>query len=177
MSYADAVPSVIDDNSDFLSAAFSAALERPVVTYAEYERRKHEPQFANVAVETIDVKKVGELSFEPVKGKFGDVYGESGNKITINVTSLTGVTEQLEVGCDSYVEEIKYMIPLAHHQRHRSLPSRIYDAAVALCRGTGAIHAPESEGEVDRLVLLHNNQEMQNGHKLSEYGVRYIYQQ
>lgn len=93
---------------DLTAAAFSAALERPVVTQGEYERRKHEPQFSQV--ETLDVKKIAELSFEPATGKFGDVYGESGDKITVWLTTLTGRMIDLKVGSDSYVEELKYLL-------------------------------------------------------------------
>ncbi len=124
-----------------VAAAFSAAFERPVVTNAEYQRRKDEPQFANV--ETLDIDKVAELSYEPATGKFGDVYGESGDKITVWLKTLTGRKIQLQVGSDSYVEELKYLL-----EEHEGIPV-----------------------DNDRLVLLYKSKSMSDGRRLSDYNV------
>ncbi len=128
-------------SSNIIAAAFSAAFERPVVTSAEYEQRKHEPQFAQV--ETLDLDKVAELSFEPVIGKFGDVYGESGDKIAVCLKTPTGRKIQLQVGSDSYVEEVKYLL-----EKHEGIPV-----------------------DNDRLVLLYRNTVMPEGSRISDYGV------
>lgn len=136
-------PSVAADiSSNLVTAAFSAAFGRPVFTSAEYERRKHEPQFAQV--ETLDVSKVAELSFEPAIGKFGDVYGESGDKITVWLKTLSGRKIELEVGAHSYVEEIKYLL-----EEQEGIPV-----------------------DNDRLVLLYKSKRMQDGCRISDYGVR-----
>lgn len=130
-----------DISSNLITAAFSAAFGRPVYTSAEYERRKHEPQFAQV--ETLDVSKVAELSFEPAIGKFGDVYGKSGDKITIWLKTLSGRKIELKVGSQSYVEEIKYLL-----EEHEGIPV-----------------------DNDRLVLLYKNKRIQDGCRISDYGV------
>ena len=127
---------------DLIAAAFSAAFDRPVVTEAEYKRRKHEPLFAQA--ETLDLDKVADLSYEPAAGIFGDVYGESGVKIDICLKTLSGRRIPLNVGKDSHVEELKYLLE-------------------------------ESEGipvDHDRVVLLFDGKHMQDGKRISYYGVR-----
>ena len=94
---------------DLIAAAFSAAFDCPVVTEAEYKRRKHEPLFAQA--ETLDLGKVADLSYEPAAGSFGDVYGESGVKIDICLKSpFGGRSLHLNVGKDSFVEELLYLL-------------------------------------------------------------------
>jgi len=106
-----------------------------------YQRRKHELQFARV--ETLDLQRLADLSYEPATGKYGNVFGESGRKITVYMQSLSGRTVELEVGEDSYAEELKYLL--------------------------------EEKEEVlidnDRFVLLHNGKCMEDGRRISEYGV------
>ena len=128
---------------DLIAAAFSAAFDRPVVTEAEYKRRKKEPLFAQA--ETLDLDKITDLSYEPATGIFGDVYGESGVKIDICLKTLNGRRIPLNVGKDSLVEELKYLLE-------------------------------ESEGipvDHNRLALLFDGQNMQEGKRISYYGVRH----
>ena len=128
-------------SNKLVAAALSAALERSIVTREEYEERKHEPQFAYV--DTLDLAKFSELSYAPAFGKFGDVYGESGRKITVYVQTITGRTFELEIGCDSYVEEVKYILEESK------------DALV----------------DSDRFILLFKGTKLENGRRISEYGV------
>ena len=126
-----------------IASALSAALMRTVVTEEEYERRRHEPQFARV--ETLDLQKIADLSYEPATGKFGDVFGESGSKITVCLKSLSGKKIELEVGKDSYVEELKCLL-----EKKVEVPI-----------------------DNDRLVLLYDGKTMQDGCRISKYGVRH----
>ena len=89
------------------------------------------------------MSKVAELSFEPAIGKFGDVYGKSGDKITIWLKTLSGRRIELKVGSQSYVEEIKYLL-----EEHEGIPV-----------------------DNDRLVLLYKNKRIQDGCRISDYGV------
>ena len=128
-------------DSQLVAAALSAAFHRPVVTQEVYQRRKHELQFARV--ETLDLQRLADLSYEPATGKYGNVFGESGRKITVYMQSLSGRRIELDVGEDSYAEELKYLL--------------------------------EEKEEVlidnDRFVLLHNGKRMEDGRRISEYGV------
>ena len=128
---------------DLIAAAFSAAFDRPVVTEAEYKRRKHEPLFAQA--ETLDLDKVADLSYEPAAGIFGDVYGESGVKIDICLKTLSGRRIPLNVGKDSLVEELKYLL-----EENEGIPV-----------------------DHDRIVLLFDGKHMQDGKRISYYGVRH----
>ena len=125
-----------------IATALSAAYKRTVVTEEEYERRKHEPLFAKV--EKLDVQKMADLTYEPATGKFGDVFGESGGKITVCLKSLSGKKIELEVGEDSYVEEIKYLLE----------------------------EKVEVPIDNDRLVLLYGGKQMKEGCRISDYRVR-----
>lgn len=132
----------MSDRFDLIAAALSAAFERTVVTEEVYERRKHEPQFANV--EKLDLQELAVLSYEPATGKFGDVFGESGSKITVFLKSYTGMEIELEVGEDSYVEELKYLLEVKKQ--------------VLI--------------DNDRFVLLYGGNRMEEGCRISDYGVR-----
>ncbi len=129
-------------SDELVAAALSAAYERRVVTREEYERHKYEPQFA--FAETLDSAKLAELNFAPAFGRFGDVYGESGTKITVYLRTITGRTFELEIGRDSYVEEVKHV--LEESQNIRVDP--------------------------DRFILLFNGTKLDEGRRISEYGVR-----
>ena len=141
---ASGVPEVEEHpDIDLIAAAFSAAFDRPVVTEAEYKRRKHEPLFAQA--ETLDLDKVADLSYEPAAGIFGDVYGESGVKIDICLKTLSGRRIPLNVGKDSLVEELKYLL-----EENEGIPV-----------------------DHDRIVLLFDGKHMQDGKRISYYGVRH----
>ena len=98
----------IHPDIDLIADAFSAAFDRPVVTRAEFNRRKREPFFANA--ECLDLDTVAELSYEPAFGKYGTVYGENGSKIDVCLRTLSGRRIPLVVGTESYVEELKYLL-------------------------------------------------------------------
>ena len=142
---ASGVPEVEEHpDIDLIAAAFSAAFDRPVVTEAEYKRRKHEPLFAQA--ETLDLDKVADLSYEPAAGSFGDVYGERGDKIDIILKTLSGRRIPLNVGKDSLVEELKYLL-----EESEGIPV-----------------------DHGRLVLLFGGKHiMQDGKRISYYGVRH----
>ena len=138
----DAMGSGQSAESPLIASALSAAFMRTVVTEEEYERRRLEPQFASV--ETLDLQKMADLIYEPATGKFGDVFGESGSKITVCLKSLSGKKIELEVGKDSYVEELKCLL-----EKKVEVPI-----------------------DNDRLVLLYGGKAMHDGCRISEYGVR-----
>ena len=140
-----------------IAAALSASFKRTVVTEEEYERRKHEPLFARA--EKLDLQKMADLSFEPATGKFEDavckICGrrdcgarvmDTYDKITVRLKSLSGKTIELEVGKDSYVEEVKYLL-----------------------KKKVTVHTPIHN---DRLVLPYRGKQMQEGRRISYYGVR-----
>ena len=127
-------------NEGLVAAAFSAMLQRPVITQQEYKKRGHEPEFAKV--EELNYEYLLETVFTSAAGSFGDVFGESGNKITIRLTSLTGKVCVLNVGEDSYVEELQ-----ALYEEKENLS------------GCG------------RLAFVYNGKQIQEGYKLSEYKV------
>ena len=126
---------------DLIAAAFSAALDRPVVTRAEFNRRKGEPLFANA--ECLSLDTVAELCYEPAFGKCGNVYGENGAKIDVCLRTLSGRSIPLVVGTESYVEELKYLL-----EEREGIPV-----------------------DYARVVLLHGGKQMQDGKRISEYGV------
>ena len=130
---------------DLIAAAFSAAFDRPVVTKAEYERRKTEPCFATT--ETLGLDEITSLSYEPARGNYGDVFGESGVKIGVILKTLSGRRIPLTVGNDSYVEEIKYLL-----EESEGVPV-----------------------DYNRVVLLYNGKQMRDGKRISYYGVSIYY--
>lgn len=132
-------------NVDLIAAAFSAAFDRPVVTKAEYERRKTEPCFATT--ETLGLDEITSLSYEPARGNYGDVFGESGVKIGVILKTLSGRRIPLKVGNDSYVEEIKYLL-----EESEGVPV-----------------------DYNRVVLLYNGKQMRDGKRISYYGVSICY--
>lgn len=91
-----------------VAAAFSAVLNYPVVTEAEYFQRRHEPLFQNA--QTLDLENFTSMTYEPARGKFGNVFGESGKKISVSLVTPSGRKFVLQVGNDSYVEELKYLL-------------------------------------------------------------------
>ena len=133
---------------DLIAAAFSAAYDRPVVTEAEYKRRKHEPLFAQA--ETLDLDKVADLSYEPAAGIFGGVYKENGVKIDISLKSLYGGKRiHLNVSKDLLVKDLKYLLALEEHES-----------------------VPVDRGKVN-VMLMFERQHMQDERRISYYGVRY----
>ena len=64
------------EKNELLAAALSAAFDEMVVTREEYDRRKNEPEFSTV--ESLDFRFFEKLCYEPVKGQYGDVFGENG---------------------------------------------------------------------------------------------------
>ena len=131
----------IHPDIDLIADAFSTALDRPVVTRAEFNRRKEEPLFANA--ECLNLDTVAELIYEPAFGKYGTVYGENGSKIDIRLRTLSGRRIPLVVGTESYVEEVKYLL-----EESEGIP--VYPAQV---------------------VLLHGGKQMHDGKRISDYGV------
>ena len=101
-------PEAQQSQDKFIAAAFSAALNYPVVTEVEYTQRRHEPLFQNA--QTLDLDKITSMIYEPAKGKFGNVFGESGKKIRVSLVTPSGRKFILQVGNDSYVEELKYLL-------------------------------------------------------------------
>ena len=130
--------------NDLTAAAFSAALDRPVVTEAEYDQNKDDPYFAEV--EVLDLPKISSYSYEPAFGKFGDVFGKSGDKIKIILKTLSGREIPLTVGSDSYVEEVKYLL-----EETQGIPI-----------------------DNDRLMLMYSGRHMKEGSRISTYGVRQV---
>ena len=129
-------------DEDLIAAALSAAFDRRVVTREEYERRQTEPEFS--LVETLDLQKFSSAVYEPATGRYGSVYGKSGKQISVTLVTLTGRNISLTVGSESYVEELKFALE-------------------------------EQEGfpiDHSRLVLVFNKKCLQDGHRISEYGVR-----
>ena len=106
------------EKNELLAAALSAAFDEKVVTKEEYDRRKDEPEFGTV--ESLDIRFFEKLCYEPVKGQYGDVFGENGKPITVILKTLTGQSFKLSVGDKSYVEELKFLfeeqqrIPVDH---------------------------------------------------------------
>ena len=92
-------------NEGLVAAAFSAILQRPVITQQEYEERRHEPEFSTV--EELTYERMSETVFTSAAGSFGDILGGSGEKINVRLTSLAGKVCVLNVGKDSYVEELQ----------------------------------------------------------------------
>lgn len=108
------------DKKEILAAGLSTALDCKIITESEYERRRHEANFNTQSVENLEMTVFEKLCFEPAKGQFGDVFGESGNKITVHLKSLSGRNFELSVGEEAYVEELKFLfeeqqgIPVDH---------------------------------------------------------------
>ena len=53
-------------NEELVAAAFSAMLQRPVVTQQEYEKRRHEPEFSTV--EELNYERLSETVYTPAAG-------------------------------------------------------------------------------------------------------------
>ena len=102
----------VADKNEVIAAALSAAFGEKVVTMQEYERRKDDPEFSNA--ESLDFKAYEKMCYEPVKGQYGNVFGKSGNEITVIIKSLTERSFKLTIGDKSYVEELKFLFEEQH---------------------------------------------------------------
>ena len=132
-------------NEGLVAAGFSAMLQRPVITQQEYEKRRHEPEFAKV--EELNYERLSETVYTPAAGSFGDIFSENGVMINIRLTSLTGKVCVLNVREDSYVEELQVLF-----EEKENL-----------------------SGYHGRLAFVYKDREIQEGHKLSEYQVSHFY--
>lgn len=136
---------LVSDKQELIAAALSAAFDEKVVTKQEYERRKNEPGFGNA--ESLDLRFYEKICYEPVKGQYGDVFGENGNPITVILKSLSGQSFTLSAGDKSYVEELKFLfeeqvgIPLDH----------------------------------SRLIFTFKGKQLEDGFRVSDYGVSLLY--
>ena len=65
-------------NEGLVAAAFSAILQRPVVTQQEYENRRHELEL--VKVEEMNDERLSETVYTSAAGSFGDVFGGVGRR-------------------------------------------------------------------------------------------------
>jgi hypothetical protein len=128
-----------------VAAALSAAFGETVVTKQEYDRRKDEPGFGNA--ESLDLRYYEKMCYEPVKGQYGDVFGENGSPITVILKSLSGQSFKLSVGDESYVEELRFLIEKQH--------------------GIPVDHS--------RLILTFKGKQLKDGYRLSDCGVRLLY--
>ena len=124
-----------------VAAAFSVMLQRPVITEQEYEERRHEPEFSKV--EELKYEDLSEAVYASATTSYGDVR-ESGEKIHIYLSFLTGREICLEVGKDSYVEVL------------RALCAEKLDMCMA---------------DSDYIWLIYRGRSLENGRRLSEYQV------
>ena len=131
-------------NEGLVAAGFSAMLQRPVITQQEYEKRRHEPEFAKV--EELNYERLSETVYTPAAGSFGDILSENGVMINVRLTSLTGKVCVLNVREDSYVEELQALF-----EEKENLSG---------CHG--------------RLAFVYKDREIQEGHRLSEYQVSHF---
>ena len=138
-------PSGEVSNAKLAAAALSALLQRPVITQQEYEERRHEPEYATV--EVLDYERLAETVYTTAMGPVGDILGESGKKINLTLTSITGKSYVLNVGEDSYTEELKGLL-----EKCENFPVR---------------H--------DRLVFVYKGRMLEERHRLSEYKVPHLY--
>ena len=137
--------SLVSDKNEVIAAALSAAFGEKIVTKQEYDRRKDEPEFGNV--ESLDLGCYEKMCYAPVKGQYGDVFGENGSLITVILKSLSGQSFKLSVGDTSYVEELRFLIEKQH--------------------GIPVDHS--------RLILTFNRKQLEDGCRLSDYGVRLLH--
>ena len=124
-----------------VAAAFSVMLQRPVITEQEYEERRHEPEFSKV--EELKYEDLSEAVYASATTSYGDVR-ESGEKIHIHLSFITGRRTCLEVGKDSYVEVLR-----------------------ALC--AEKLHMCMADS--DNIRFIYGGRSLENGHRLSEYQV------
>ena len=66
-----------EDKNELIAAALSAAFDKKILTKQEYDRKRSEPEFSNA--ESLDLRFFEKLCYEPVKGQYGDIFGENGN--------------------------------------------------------------------------------------------------
>ena len=125
-----------------LAAALSAAFGEKVVTKEEYDLKKHEAEFSDA--ETLDLGCFEKRCYEPAKGQFGDVFGESGDPICLNLKTLSGQRYKLSVGEKSYIEELKFLF-----EEQQGIPV-----------------------DHSRLILTFNGKTLQDGLRISDYKVR-----
>eukprot|EP00731_Ephydatia_muelleri_P020018 Em0012g843a len=116
-------------------------LKRPVITEQEYEKRRHEPEFSKV--EELNYEQLSQTVYASATGSFGDIFGSSGEKINIRLVSLMGKVTYLNVGKDSYVEELQALL---HEEEHIS-------------------------GLRGHYVFIYGGRLIEKGHRLSEYQV------
>ena len=133
---------LVTDKCEVIAAALSAAFDEKVVTKQEYDRRKDEPEFANA--ESLDFRFYEKMCYEPVKGQYGNVFGENGNPITVILKSLSGQSFTLSVGDKSYVEELKFLF-----EEQQGIPM-----------------------DHSRLIFTFQGKQLQDGFRVSDYGVR-----
>ena len=135
----------VTDKNELNAAALYAAFDEKVVTKQEYDRRKDEPGFGNA--ESLDLKFYEKMCYESVKGQYGDVFGENGNPITVVLKSLSGRNFKLSVGDESYVEELKFLF-----EEQQGIPV-----------------------DHSRLIFTFKGKQLQDGFRVSDYGVRLLY--
>ncbi|KAL5489378.1 hypothetical protein EMCRGX_G018467 [Ephydatia muelleri] len=126
-------------NEELVAAAFSAMLNRRVITEQEYKKRRHEPEFSKV--EELNYDLLSQTVYASATGSFGDIFGSSGEKINIRLVSLMGKVTYLNVGKDSYVEELQALL---HEEEHIS-------------------------GLRGHYVFIYGGRLIEKGHRLSEY--------
>ena len=132
------------DKNELLAAALSAAFNEKVVTKQEYERRKDEHGFSKLSVESLDLRFFEKLCYEPVKGQYGDVFGENGKSITVVLKALSGQSYKVSAGGESYVEELKFLF-----EEQQGIPV-----------------------DHSRLIFTFKGKQLQDGDRISAYGVR-----
>ena len=128
--------------NELLAAALSAAFDEKVVTKEEYDRKKDEPEFNNA--ESLDLRFFEKLCFEPVKGQFGDVFGENGKPITVILKTLSGQSFKLSVGDESYTDELKFLF-----EEQQGIPV-----------------------DHSRLIFTFRGKKLEDGFRISDYEVR-----
>ena len=135
---------LVTDKNGIIAAALSSAFREKVVTRQEYDRRKDEPGFGNA--ESLDLSCYEKICYESVKGQYGDVSGENGSPITVTLKSLSGQTFQLSVGDKSYVEELRFVF-----EEQQGVPV-----------------------DHSRLIFTFKGKKLEDGCRLSDYGVRLL---